>query len=300
LSGIASDRRPPTAPLASSAAGAAINAAIKTISDALMAFGVGGINVTGLGAAMPLPARRMDSAGVASILAADSMGYDAVIPRYTKHPHLGDIEVGMRFGLVDEPKFRFTLVGSARLPTGVTDSPDNLVDIGTGEHQTDLVAGFEAAAEPGPLSFTAAGSYSLQLPGRLVRRVTSPEQPIALSTTTATVTRDPGDVLWFAGFPALQLAPGFRLYGSVSFFHKGSDHFTGDPNAGVLDQLTSMRSLTAGGGISYRSVSRETTLPIDAGLHYQQTVSGSGGFTPKATSLTIYLRLYYHLWGARP
>jgi hypothetical protein len=152
---------------------------------------------------------------------------------------------------------------------------------------------------------TAAGFYTRQLPGQIVRRITPPTQPIALASTSATLTRDLGDVSWFSAYPALHLSDAFRLYGSVSYYRKEADRYElagagSFPSPALLEQQTSMRSVTLGGGIAYRVISRGNGLPIDAGVSFQRAVSGNGGFTPKATIVTMYLRFYYHLWGQAP
>jgi hypothetical protein len=287
---------PPATPLASSPAGAYIAAYIGGIFAELQSC------VTGVTpATLPLPTRRLPGSDVQKIFSGSSFGYDAALPAYSKRPHFGDVELGARLGLTQSPKTRLVVFGTARLPTGSLDSPDNLVDIGTGDRQTSFVAGFEAAAEAGRASLTAAGSFTLRLPGEIVRRVTAPTQPIAPASTTATLTRDLGDVVWFSAYPALHLSDAFRLYGSVSYYRKGADHYESasgpaSPSPALLEQQTAMRSMSVGGGIAYRVAARSTGLPIDAGVSYQMAVSGSGGFTPKATVLTIYLRTYYRIW----
>ncbi len=289
---------PPAAPLATSAEGTAIQARIRTIADSLLTFGVSGP----IGS-MPLPSGRLTGAQVSSILGSTSFGLDATLPAYTKRPHLGDIEVGTRLGLVQRPKVRIALSGTARLPTGTLDSPDNLVDIGTGDRQTDFVGGFEAATEAGAVSLAAGGSYTLQLPGNLVRRVTTPDHPIVPASTSALVRRDLGDILSVSAYPALQLTSGFRVYGSVDYYRKGVDRFqatsgTITPSPTLLEQQTAMRALSVGGGIAYRGLARTAGFPAEAGLSFQRAVSGSGGFAPKATVITMYLKGFCRLWGS--
>ena len=63
-----------------------------------------------------------------------------------------------------------------------------------------------------------------------------------------------------------------------------------------------MRALSFGAGIAYRADMTSTgrTLPIEAGLNYRSAFSGSGGQTPKASSMQLYLRLFYRLFGGEP
>jgi hypothetical protein len=289
---------PPAAPVAGSPAALLIAQAISQISSDLQAAGVPGI-----AGAMPFPARRLATTDVETLRSSATFGYETTIPPYTKRPSFGDLEVGARIGLVQRPKSRIVLTANAKLPTGARDLPDNLVDIGTGDRQTDMTGGMEVALDAGVVSVTAAASYTLQLKGPIRRRVTPPDHPIALAGTTALLTRDPGEIICLSAYPALRLANDFRVYGLFSYFNKTADHHTGDAatpaglDPAVLDQQTAMRSLSVGGGLAYRSTGRTAALPIEAGLTWQTAISGSGGFAPRMTVVTMYVRAFYRLWG---
>lgn len=291
---------PPAAPTAGSPAGQAIIAAIADLSSQLAGLGLSPLSP----ATMPLPGRRFSPDDIGSTLSNTAFGHESDVPEYTKRPNFGDIEVGVRLGLVQSETTRLAITAQARLPTGARDFADNLVDVGTGDRQLDAVVGIEAAVEPGPVSLIAAASYTWQFPGTILRRVTTPEHPIALSGTTALVNRDLGEMLWVTAYPGVRLAGGFNLHGLVSWFSKSADHFTatsatpGTLDPAILDQQTSMRLLGVGAGIAYRSTGRTGSLPIDAGVTWQTAISGSGGFAPKATVVTMYLRAYYRIWGS--
>jgi hypothetical protein len=295
---------PALMPTYTSPAGQAMHTALVSLSTDLQSLGVPGVTADFLS----LPSRLLSNADVRTTLGDSVYGYVTTIPPYSKHPHLGNVEIGVRYGLVQKDQTRFVLNGFARLPTQDTDSPNNLVDITTGEANFAGGGGFESALEAGPVSLTTAGSYLHQFTSaNLIRRVTAPQNPVAFYTTTSAVSRKPGDTWWVNAYPAIQLAEGFRIHGLVSYFHKGSDQYsgavslTGQPvDASLLGQQTAMEALSLGGGISYRSLAIDTRLPIDAGLTFQTSTSGSGGFTPNATVITIYLRTYYRLWGQRP
>ena len=59
-----------------------------------------------------------------------------------------------------------------------------------------------------------------------------------------------------------------------------------------------MQALSFGAGIAYRSDMTSTgrTLPVEAGFNYRWAFSGSGGLTPKANSVQLYVRLFYRLF----
>ncbi len=298
LSGVTSGGpTPPLAPLAASGEGIAITGRLSALNAELGTFGVAIVPGT-----FPLPAGRVSSEDIGDILTSTSFGYQATLPAYTKRARIGDVEVGARFGLVQSGPLRMVLTASARLPTGNRDFADHLSDIGTGDRQLDLTGGVEIAAEGRTLSLTAGGWYTLQTAGPFTRRLTPPTQPIALATTTVNVNRDLGEVLILTASPALQLTEGFRVHGLFSYFNKAADHFTdlGATPPGltpsVLDSLTAMKSLTVGGGLTYTLSGGRNGLPMDAGMNYARTVSGSGGFVPAVTTVSMYLRAYYKLW----
>ncbi|MBI4419375.1 MAG: hypothetical protein HY560_00995 [Gemmatimonadetes bacterium] len=291
---------PPAAPLATSPAGSGIRAAVERVKTDLSSLGLLSFTDT-----MSLPSKPLAASDVQTMLTSSSFGYEGGKFEYTKRWGLGDAEAGLRLGLVQTAKARIMVYGTARLPTGIRDSPNNFIDIGRGDRQTDLVAGLDIVLDPGPVSLALAGWYTWQLRDRLIRRLTPPEQPIAPASTAYAVKRDLGDVVWAGAYPSLRLSSGFRVYASGTYYRKRMDRFEldGQPSTSpplppdVLERRTEMRALSFGGGVTYRSEPRGGGLPVEAGLHYQAAYNGSGGFTPKSTVLTMYLRAFYHLWG---
>ena len=299
----------PYVPLQSSAEGQAILAAIQSIAAELQSF-----NATPPSASLPLP---MDPAGVEtfqSILTADEFGYRATAGiEFIKHrQRLGDAELGFRWGAVQRPSLRAVLLGKVRLPTGKIDEPDHFIDLATGDRQTDLVGGLEAVWLPGTaVAVAVRASYTAQLGDELVRRVTAPDQPIALANDRKVVQRNLGDVFRFAIYPSVRLTEGFTAYGSAAYFRKQQDRFGPEipcppssdpciPRPLPLNDETAMRTWSFGGGIHYHSVGRTgNTLPIQAGIDYRAAFSGSGGLTPKDVRLNLYLRLYKRVFGGQ-
>lgn len=289
------------APLATSAAGAAVLAEIAAVASELQALGTSPVTAT-----LPLPTGRLSADDINNFLLAGP-DFTALPIGFNRQTKFGDIEIGARFGLLMNATTRAVLTTTVRLPTGRPSSADNFVDIGTGDGQTDVELGIEAAFEPGNsvgLSFGA--SYTLQLAHSLVRRVTTPDAPIVPLSHRFLVKRDLGDVIRFSAYPTIRLSSVFRVFGSVHYFRKGRDSFSypGSSPAGALDLAlleveTEMRALSYGGGIAYRSdqTSRGRTLPIEAGLNYRAAFSGSGGLTPKTNSMQFYLRLFFHAFG---
>jgi hypothetical protein len=298
---------PPFSPLATSNAGLAVLAAIQNSSDDLVSFGAPAITTT-----LPLPAARIGNEDANAVLTDLGFGYDAFALEFVKYKEkLGDIELGLRWGLAQGSTLRAVLSGIVRLPTALQDHPANFVDIGTGNKQTDLQIGLDGAWEPGSVASLAfSGYYNLQLGDQLPRRVTSHDQPIQLSLYELTVSRNLGDVFRVAAFPAVSLAPGFVAFASIDYYHKGPDKYSwieqpplseGGPSVEELEFETRGAQLNIGGGLNFRSTGRRPgTLPLEAGVMYQVSYQGSGGQVPNVRGINFYLRLFFRLFGERP
>ncbi len=303
------DAMPPFAPLASSDAALALAGVIQNISAELQAMGAPGITGT---LAFPTSIIDPDSTDIRSVLTEPGFGYDAQPLEFAKYRQkLGDIELGLRFGLIQRPALRAVLSTKVRLPTGTRDAPDHYVDIGTGDKQMDVEAGVDMAFEPGSVVGVAVSArYNLQLSDQLVRRVTSPYEPLALASTEHLFARNLGDVISVSAFPTLRLNESFRAYGAIQYYRKGSDaydwaddsyHIESSITTGNLETATSMRSVSVGAGIHFRSHGREgLSLPAEAGVYYHAAYQGSGGFAPKTAGVTFYLRLFRRLFGGAP
>lgn len=289
---------PPFAPLASSAAGQAIQASVAALDAELQAFGMAPF--TG---SVPLPTTRVGAGALDEVLTGGAFGYDAgplTPPRTVKLSGLGDIEVGFRLGLAQRPGMRVVVGAIARLPTGKRDDPANFLDLATGDRQTDLHWSLDAAFEPGPrVGLWLGAAYTLQLPDRLTLRITPVDRPIALAGAAAVVDRNLGDVIRVSAHPALRLAPEFRVFVSALYERKLADRYTRDGTPlPELEALTEREAWAFGAGMLYRVEGRgRSGLPIEASLHYQAAFFGNGGAAPKTGRVALSLRLYYGLWG---
>jgi hypothetical protein len=293
---------PPVAPIASSIAGMRIQAEIAAVrSEFQTSFGVS----TAIGT-LPLPTKRMSADDVDSLLGDTAYGYSLLPLETVRIYEFGDAEVGLRLGLLRGDRLRTTLHAGVRLPTGTRESNLHVFDAGTGDRQMDIELGLDAAVESARVGLAVTARYTLQLADQLTARLTPLDRPIAPTAWELPYERNLGDVIQLAAYPSLRLSESFRAYGSVYFFRKGADSFSGgltaqDPLGGPavdLSRGTAHRALSYGGGVYYRADRARggQMLPIEAGLSYQAAFSGSAR-TPKSTVLNLYLRLYYRVFG---
>ncbi len=187
-----------------------------------------------------------------------------------------------------------------RLPTGHLDSPHDLFDLATGDHQTDIEVGVTqelTVARRLWLNLSVRGTQ--QRAGTRERRVAPADSLLVVHAAWASLAWDPGDAL------AVDIAPMYRFNRyfaaglTAGYFTKGRDHYTfatpadstalatrlGAPrSASVLDAGTSERRLRLGAAVTY------VGSGIEGGLSFEQTVSGVGGRIPVASVFRIVLR----------
>ena len=189
-----------------------------------------------------------------------------------------------------------------RLPTGHLDSPHDLFDLATGDHQTDIEVGVtEELTVARRLWLNLSVRATQQRPGTRARRVAPAGTLLAPIAALATLQWDPGDALAVDFAPMCRLGKGgsFAVGVTAAYFTKRRDHYSfrsaadsvalatrlGAPRpASVLDTGTSERRVRLGAALSF--VGRD----VEGGLAFEQTVSGAGGWIPSATVLRIVMR----------
>lgn len=232
---------------------------------------------------------------------------------------VGDIEVSARIRLLDNltpsgpddppPHIGYRVSGRllARLPTGTQPDPVFLLDLGTGQAQTDLQGGLTAELAIGRhLGLVGGGYYGTQASTTLTTRVAPPEQVLAPLSTQTDVTWDPGSYFGVGIAPIIKLAPSVTLSGEYRYFHKGRDRFTlVDPSLPLDPTVLSLESGVdrhmVGGGIRYDTVDPwrrgEASHPMEIHVRLLSAIEGGGGQTPKTTRIEAGIRLFKRFWG---
>jgi len=234
---------------------------------------------------------------------------------------VGDIEVSTRIRLFDNltpsgaddtpPHIGYRVSGRlmARLPTGTQPDPVFLLDLGTGQAQTDLQGGLTAEMAIGRhLGLVGGAFYGTQGSTRLTTRVAPPEQVLAPLSTETDVRWDPGSYYGVGIAPVIKLAPSVTLSGEYRYFHKDRDRFTlVDPGLTLDPTVLSVESgidrHMVGGGIRYDTVDRwrrgEASNPMEIHVRLLSAIEGGGGQTPKTTRIEAGVRLFRRFWGPR-
>ena len=187
-----------------------------------------------------------------------------------------------------------------RLPTGHLDSPHNLFDLATGDHQTDIEVGVVqelTLADHLWLNLSVRGAQ--QRPGTRGRRVAPQDGLLVPRAATARLDWNPGDYFAVDCAPMYRFNRQFGAGFTVGYFTKGRDHYTfanpadsvalatrlGSPrSASVLNAGTSERRLRLGVAVTYVGPG------FEGGLSLEQTVSGRGGRIPVTSVFRIVMR----------
>jgi hypothetical protein len=252
-------------------------------------------------------------------------GIAGVALETVERSHLGDVEVGAKFLILDtsegapggpEPRrgVRLAVAAAYRFATAQIESPDNFADVGTGDRQPDVdVRGF-LDLYAGPRFWTSLSArYVLQLPDRQIMRITAaPGDPFPELFRRQEIERDLGDILSFDVTPRLTPNDAISFGATYRFTHKALDSYEGqfsvDDGAGgtveldasTLGLLTDYTEQRLGLGITYSSVAAwrrgGARWPIDVTLAHSRVFAGNNAL-PKLATTTLGMRYYHRLFG---
>ncbi len=315
----------PFFPFVGSVGGTALMQAAQAFSDDLVAAGLSGL------VAMPLATDVVALDDLARVPAMAGSGIGAA-PLSTRPGiwALGDIELTARVRVLDNTapreaadsaetsgglEYRVLATLRGRLPTGTLPSADVPFDIGTGDGQTDLEVGGVAALRMGPAGLTVGVRGGTQQSVTREMRVARPEDVLAAEWTRASVTWSPGSYIHLDVVPTFHISNGLLLAGEYRYYEKRRDVFElagmpgDDPRQATLDPVvlaleSGVKVHQIGGGLRYDTVTPWVLglapRPLEVHVRLLHSVSGSGGQVPKITRVEAGLRLFRHIWGARP
>jgi hypothetical protein len=250
--------------------------------------------------ALLLPSDTIDGGALetAILIRPTGFGYNGLPFRDSFRYNVGDVEIGAKYRLVAGGRYAAAVAGLVRLPTGATDSADDVLRQSIGDHQTDLEGRLTQELTVGPLWLNLAVRAGVQLPGTRVRRVAPWDALLVPYTATTSLGWKPGDFLGVDVAPLVRLAPQFAVGFTAGYWTKRRDHYSfqspqdstalaaqlGVPTpASVLDAGTSERRLRLGFAMTYVGAT------VEGGFSIEQTVSGAG-VVPAATVYRIVMR----------
>ena len=265
-------------------------------------------------AAVPVAAADLDE-----LLGGEEAGIMARPLGDYEHSHVGDIEVGAKFLLLDTfgpvvtsplPRpgaLRLAVAGVYRLGTGQLDLPHDFTDVGTGDRQADLeLRGYGDVAIGPRLWMSSVLRLGIQRPDRLVRRIPATNDVFAEAAREQEVRRDLGDVMEFELAPRWVPNDEFAVSALYRYRNKGADAYDGTfqatsadgtpltLDASVLGAGTAQKEHLIGFSVTYstaRAYGRGSAKwPLDISYFHTQVSGGSG--IPRMQTNGIGLRLY--------
>ncbi|HYU09569.1 MAG TPA: hypothetical protein VEK77_09340 [Gemmatimonadales bacterium] len=273
----------------------------------IAAFGL--TNRLALSARLPLVRvmvrQRHDSSAVGfaldALLGNSTYAFAPILntPRHLRY-FAGDIELGAKYRVLAAADYATSVAFVVRLPTGHQDSPNDLLDIPTGDHQTDIE--IQAAQEVTLLHrlwLNAAVRAGWQREGTRERRVGPVSQLLLPHAALAELNWRPGKYAAIDVAPMYRFGRPFALGFTVGYWAKQQDEYSyrsvqdsidvatrlGAPiPASVLSPGTSQRWTRIGVAMTYFGPD------VEGSFSFERTVSGSGGFEPAATVFRIVMR----------
>jgi len=244
----------------------------------------------------PAAAKRLDS-----ILTDTTYALEPIVGTSRRqHFFAGDIEVNAKYRMLESRHYTLSGAVVVRLPTGHQDSPNNLFDLSTGDHQTDIE--IQVAQELtlfDRLSLNVLVRGARQQPGTRERRVGPQSVLLIPHAALATLNWDPGDYAAIDVAPMLRFGRQFAVGFTAGYWTQQRDRYTyrspqdsidvatrlGAPvSAAVLDAGTALRWTRLGVAMTYAGSDVEGSFSVE------QTVTGSGGRVPVATVFRIVMR----------
>ena len=164
----------PFLPVDTSDGGRAIDSTLLKLQTDLATLGAGGFTHAFL-----LPTSALDANGLQLLLGDTVFGF-GIAPFQDTRKRLryfpGDAELSAKYRLVTSGPYSAAVAVVVRLPTGHLDSPNDLLDVATGDHQTDLEARVtQELLVGGRLWLNLSVRAAQQRPGQRERRLAPPE-----------------------------------------------------------------------------------------------------------------------------
>jgi hypothetical protein len=324
----------PFVPIAGTEAQATIEARIAAIKAQYPGAIGGAITIAGPFAAQ----NRLTVSDAQRILTDPTFGVNGEPLQTVETTRLGDIEFGVKYLFLDSFKgdhnarytakgfnYRSAVTGFIRLGTGKQDRPENFVDIGSGNGQTDLELRSSTDVVWGTRFWN---SFTLRLGMQLadkeeMRIIDEPDKRLAAAWRQQEVDRDLGDYFEIENSPRVAINDWFQLAGFYLYRHKYKDEYEGrfaipdsvtgftDPassvpghfviDAATLNLETEQTEHRLGAGFSFSTLAafnkQQFKVPLEVTFLHWQTTRGSGGSQPKFFTNQIQLRLYTRLFG---
>jgi hypothetical protein len=219
---------------------------------------------------------------------------------------IGDVEVAALFKLVDGfsdstggLRLRGTLRGVLRLGTGRPPSGRVPFDVGTGTGQTSADGGAVFDVRFGrKLMTTIAAQYTQYFTSADVARLPNSDYALFPLDVPVAGTWREGSAIQVDATPRVQLTDYLSFHGAYALRHQAASTYRA-PDGGSPPLFAATTEQRAGFGFAYSTVNRyaagRASVPVELFFTHLETLTASGGLTPKYNRDQIELRIYYRL-----
>lgn len=248
-----------------------------------------------------VPARDSAATALDSLLRDTTYAFAPIANTSRRlHSFAGDVELEAKYRFLETHHYAVSGAVVVRLPTGHQDSPNNLFDLSTGDHQTDIE--IQVAQELtlfNRLWLNGLVRLGRQQTGTRERRVGPQSVLLIRHAALATLDWDPGDYAAVDVAPMYRFSRSFGVGFTAGYYTQTRDRYTyrsaqdsmaiatrlGAPvSAAVLNAGTGRRWARLGAVMTYVAPEVEGSLSIE------KTVTGAP-LVPVATVFRMVMRM---------
>lgn len=210
---------------------------------------------------------------------------------------LGDIRVLSKLNLVNNELNRFTLTGGVTLPTGKDQDVNKVVDVISGDGQTDIVVGadYDYLLNES-FTLTVGTLYTIQLPDENAERIPERVDSKLSKDIDPNTQRDLGDI-WMLAAAGSFTYKGFVAAGGYNFQIRQRDQYEGTRydsqryNWLAEETYQRMHSVMAQVGYNTIHLFRQKKFPVPLGINlvHTQVVGGKNVVNDSLTAVDLNL-----------
>ena len=211
----------------------------------------------------------------------------------------GDIQIGGRYQYFASEDWQLAFTGGIQLPTGKTDDPNNLVDLGFGTGCYGLLFWFNNDYKGiKDLVLDATFKVNYFLPGKVEKRVTDTQHPLVSPQNQEKVDITLGTIYEIDFGGTYGFAKGWNIAPTYVYSWKNKDNVSGSKNLNYnsLEENTdwSFHGVTVDLTYSTIPLFREKRFfaPFTATLHYENAFAGKNYFL-KQQALGFVLTAFF-------
>ena len=213
---------------------------------------------------------------------------------------LGDVKLVAKYQLVNKPLYRLSLDGTTTLPTGREKDVNKVVDVASGDGQSDIGLGLSGDFHlSSKFTLSAAASYTAQLKDSEELRIPIKEDSQLSPDIDPNVRRNLGDIIATHAGGSVSIFEALSFGTAYSYQRKSADSYEGtlysSERYGWLSKNSKQEMHSILASISYDTISayrkKKFAIPMEATLNYSHVLQGKNVISDPVT--TFDLKIYF-------